>query len=70
MDRSIALSFVALALTVSTASAQEGILSRTGTGFRQRRRGIRNAVETEVERGGRRQRPGGPGPGDPSPGVG
>ena len=51
MDRSIALSFVTLALTVSTASAQEGILSRTGRAFDNAGRGIRNAVETEVERG-------------------
>ena len=51
MDRSIALSFAALALMASTAPAQEGILSRTGRAFDNAGRGIRNAVETEVERG-------------------
>ena len=51
MDRFIALSLVTLALATSTASAQEGILSRTGRALDDAGRGIRNTVETEVERG-------------------
>jgi len=52
MDRFIALTLVTLALTVSSAaSAQEGILSRTGRALDNAGRGIRNAVETEVARG-------------------
>jgi osmotically-inducible protein OsmY len=52
MERSIALSFMTLALTVSAAYAQDGVLSRTGRALDNAVRGIRNAVETEVERGG------------------
>ena len=51
MDRFIALSLVTLAFTASTASAQDGILGRTGRAFDNAGRGIRNAVETEVQRG-------------------
>ncbi len=51
MERSIALSLVTLALTVPAASAQEGVLSRTGRALDNAGRGIRNAVETEVDRG-------------------
>lgn len=51
MDRFIALSLVTLALSASTASAQDGVLSRTGRALDNAGRGIRNAVETEVERG-------------------
>jgi hyperosmotically inducible periplasmic protein len=50
MDRFIALSF-ALALTVSTASAQEGILSRTGRALDNAGRGIRNAVDNGIAEG-------------------
>jgi hyperosmotically inducible periplasmic protein len=50
MNRSVA-PFLTLALTVATASAQEGILSRTGRALDNAGRGIRNAVETEVARG-------------------
>ena len=51
MDRLIAFSLVTFALTMTTASAQEGVLSRTGRAIDNAGRGIRNAVETEVERG-------------------
>jgi hyperosmotically inducible periplasmic protein len=50
MERFFALSF-ALALTVGTISAQEGILSRTGRALDNAGRGIRNAVETGVAQG-------------------
>jgi hypothetical protein len=50
MDRSIAFAF-ALALTVSTASAQEGILSRTGRALDNAGRGIRNAVDNGIAEG-------------------
>ena len=50
MHRYLAAS-VALALTVSSASAQEGILSRTGRALDNAGRGIRNAVDNEVARG-------------------
>jgi hyperosmotically inducible periplasmic protein len=50
MDRIIALSF-ALALSVSTASAQEGILSRTGRALDNAGRGIRNAVDNGIAEG-------------------
>ena len=49
MDRFIAVS-IALALTVSAASGQEGILSRTGCSDNAGR-GIRNAVETGIAEG-------------------
>jgi hyperosmotically inducible periplasmic protein len=48
MDRLIVLSLVSLALTVSTASAQEGILSRTGRALDNAGRGIRNAVDNGI----------------------
>jgi hyperosmotically inducible periplasmic protein len=51
MDRFLALSFVTLALTACTASAQEGVLSRTGRALDNAGRGIRNAVETGVAQG-------------------
>jgi hyperosmotically inducible periplasmic protein len=51
MGRFSAISFVTLALMVSTASAQDGVLSRTGRALDNAGRGIRNAVETEVARG-------------------
>jgi BON domain len=51
MDRFIVLSLVTLALTVSTASAQEGILSRTGRALDNAGRGIRNAVDTGIAQG-------------------
>jgi hypothetical protein len=47
----LSLSLVSVALAVSSASAQEGILSRTGRALDNAGRGIRNAVETEVARG-------------------
>jgi hypothetical protein len=50
MNRFIALSF-ALAFTVSTASAQEGILSRTGRALDNAGRGIRNAVDNGIAEG-------------------
>ncbi len=50
MNRLIALSF-ALVLTVSTASAQEGILSRTGRALDNAGRGIRNAVDNGIAEG-------------------
>jgi hyperosmotically inducible periplasmic protein len=43
--------FLTLVLTVTSASAQEGVLSRTGRALDNAGRGIRNAVETEVARG-------------------
>jgi hyperosmotically inducible periplasmic protein len=51
MERFFALSVVTLTLAVSSASAQEGILSRSGRALDNAGRGIRNAVETEVARG-------------------
>src|SRR6201999_4365968 len=51
MERFFTLSVVTLTLAVSSASAQEGILSRTGQALDNAGRGIRNAVETEVARG-------------------
>jgi hypothetical protein len=51
MDRFFAFALVSVALGVSSASAQEGILSRTGRALDNAGRGIRNAVETEVARG-------------------
>ncbi len=51
MRRSLILSFVTLALAASGASAQEGILSRTGRAIDNAGRGIRNAVETGVAQG-------------------
>jgi hypothetical protein len=50
MIRSFA-AFLTLALTASTASAQEGILSHTGRALDNAGRGVRNTVETEVARG-------------------
>ena len=50
MVRFIAFSF-ALSLTVSTASAQEGILSRTGRALDNAGRGIRNAVDNGIAEG-------------------
>jgi hyperosmotically inducible periplasmic protein len=50
MDRLIALCF-ALTLTFSTASAQEGILSRTGRALDNAGRGIRNAVDDGIAEG-------------------
>jgi hypothetical protein len=51
MSRSLA-AFFTLALTLfSAASAQEGILSRTGRALDNAGRGIRDAVENEVARG-------------------
>ena len=50
MKRLIALSF-ALAVTVSTASAQEGILSRTGRALDNAGRGIRTAVDNGIAEG-------------------
>jgi hyperosmotically inducible periplasmic protein len=50
MHRYLAAS-LALAMTVSSASAQEGILSRTGRALDNAGRGIRDAVDTEVARG-------------------
>ena len=50
MGRLIALSF-ALAVTVSSASAQEGILSRTGRALDNAGRGIRNAVDNGIAEG-------------------
>jgi hypothetical protein len=47
MSRFIALSFV-LALTVSTASAQDGILSRTGQALDNAGRAIRDAVDNGI----------------------
>jgi hypothetical protein len=43
--------FLLLVLTAAVASAQEGVLSRTGRALDNAGRGIRNAVETEVARG-------------------
>ena len=51
MDRFIVFALVSVALGFSSASAQEGILSRTGRALDNAGRGIRNAVETEVARG-------------------
>src|SRR5262249_18938375 len=50
MVRSLA-ACMTLILTVASASAQEGILSRTGRALDNAGRSIRNAVETEVARG-------------------
>jgi hypothetical protein len=50
MDRLIAVSF-ALTLTVSSAAAQEGILSRTGRALDNAGRGIRNAVDNGIAEG-------------------
>ena len=51
MDRFIALSVLTLALSASTASAQDGVLGRTGRALDNAGRGIRSAVQSEVERG-------------------
>ena len=51
MERSFALSVVTLALTAFTATAQEGILSRTGRALDNAGRGIRNAVDTGIAQG-------------------
>jgi hyperosmotically inducible periplasmic protein len=50
MDRIIAFSF-AMALSISAASAQEGILSRTGRALDNAGRGIRNAVDNGIAEG-------------------
>ena len=47
----LALSVATLALTVSTASGQEGILSRTGRALDNAGRGIRDAVESGIAQG-------------------
>jgi hyperosmotically inducible periplasmic protein len=51
MERFFALSVMTLALTVSPASAQEGILSRTGRALDNAGRGIRSAVDTGIAQG-------------------
>jgi hypothetical protein len=51
MERIYALAAVTLALSVSTVSAQEGILSRTGRALDNAGRGIRNAVDTGIAQG-------------------
>jgi hyperosmotically inducible periplasmic protein len=51
MERFFALSVVTLALTVSSASAQEGILSRTGRALDNAGRGIRSAVDNGIAQG-------------------
>jgi hyperosmotically inducible protein len=51
MLRSLAASFLTLALMVSTASAQDGILKRAGDALDNAGRNIRNAVDNEVARG-------------------
>jgi hyperosmotically inducible protein len=43
--------FLTLTLVVSTASAQEGVLSRAGQALDNAGRNIRNAVDNEVARG-------------------
>ena len=50
MKRFLKLSLVTLAFMVSPASAQDGILSRTGRALDNAGRGIRDAVSTEVTR--------------------
>jgi hyperosmotically inducible periplasmic protein len=51
MRRFIVLSTLTLALTVTSASAQEGILSRTGRALDNAGRGIRSAVDTGIAQG-------------------
>jgi hyperosmotically inducible periplasmic protein len=51
MARYTALSLMTLAFMVSSAAAQDGILTRTGQALDNVGRGIRNAVDTEVARG-------------------
>ena len=71
MFRFIALSF-ALALTVSTSFAQEGVLSRTGRALDNAGRGIRNAVDNRgiAEGPDGRRGAGSAQPRDPTPGMG
>jgi hyperosmotically inducible periplasmic protein len=51
MARSTVFSLMTLTLMVSTAAAQDGILSRTGQALDNVGRGIKNAVDNEVARG-------------------
>lgn len=51
MARTAALSAMTLVLVVSTAFAQDGILSRTGQALDNVGRGIRNAVDTGIAQG-------------------
>jgi hyperosmotically inducible periplasmic protein len=51
MVRSLAASLLTLALMVTTASAQDGILKRAGDALDNAGRNIRNAVDNEVARG-------------------
>jgi hyperosmotically inducible periplasmic protein len=51
MARSVALSVVAFVLTISTASAQDGILSRAGQALDNAGRNIRGAVDSGIARG-------------------
>ena len=51
MARSAVFSLMTVALMMSTAAAQDGILSRTGQALDNVGRGIKNAVDNEVARG-------------------
>jgi hyperosmotically inducible protein len=51
MGRLIPISMMLLVFTLSSAVAQDGVLSRTGRALDNAGRSIRNAVETEVARG-------------------
>jgi hyperosmotically inducible periplasmic protein len=51
MVRTATLSALTLVLVVSTASAQDGVLSRTGRALDDVGRGIRNAVDTGIAQG-------------------
>ena len=48
MGRLLALPVVTLALTASSAAAQEGVLSRTGQALDNAGRGIRNPIDTGI----------------------
>lgn len=49
MGRLVTLSAATLALTASSASAQEGILSRTGRALDDVGHGIRSAVDAGID---------------------
>lgn len=51
MGRFVTLSVATLALAASSASAQEGVLSRTGRALDNAGRGIRNAVDSGIAQG-------------------